>query len=405
MWVLDGRDNALFGYDLVSGELLAGYALHDDNDDPHGIWSDGVSAWVSDDGARRLFAYRLPSIAQEEAGEDEDLALERVRDEEFWKLPRVSNNSPRGLWSDGDVMYVADENDDKVYSYNMPDAIDARLASLTLSDVEIGKFSGSRAEYAGVAADGATATTVEAEGRQSGATVVVGPPDSDGGTDGHQATVDAGSEITVTVTSPDESRMRVYRVRIGDTAEAERSAAPCLSGSIAVGFSLLISAAGSVDDVVSCAQSRHVTALYALSDGVYMPYIVGAPEFVNRSFRELYTDDLPPFTPLIARSEGPPSAAPAGDDVPEFGAECLRGEVATGFSLVLYQGGAIEELTTCAESRNITAIYALDEGGYVPYILGAPDFVNRSFRELFTDGLPAAAPLIVKSDGVSAGAP
>ena len=56
----------------------------------------------------------------------------------------------------------------------------------------------------------------------------------------------------------------------------------------------------------------------------------------------------------------------------------------------------------CAESRDITAIYALHDGGYAPYILGAPEFVNRSFRELFTDGLPATSPLIVKSDGVSA---
>ena len=83
-------------------------------------------------------------------------------------------------------------------------------------------------------------------------------------------------------------------------------------------------------------------------------------------------------------------------------ASCLYGEIAAGFSLVLYQGGAIEELATCTESHSITAIYALDERGYVPYILGAPDFVNRSFRELFADGLPAIAPLIVKSDGVSA---
>ena len=35
---------------------------------------------------------------------------------------------PRGIWSDGDVMYVAVESDGKVYTYNMPDAIDARLA-------------------------------------------------------------------------------------------------------------------------------------------------------------------------------------------------------------------------------------------------------------------------------------
>ena len=53
----------------------------------------------------------------------------------------ASNNSPRGLWSDGAVMYVADESDAKVYSYNMPDAIDARLSSLSLSGVDIGEFS------------------------------------------------------------------------------------------------------------------------------------------------------------------------------------------------------------------------------------------------------------------------
>ena len=58
----------------------------------------------------------------------------------------------------------------------------------------------------------------------------------------------------------------------------------------------------------------------------------------------------------------------------------------------------------CAEGRDITAIYALDEGGYVAYILGAPEFVNRAFRALFTGGVPATAPLIVKSDGVSAAA-
>ena len=59
----------------------------------------------------------------------------RNSDGEFGDLSRASNSSPRGLWSDGDVMYVADKSDDKVYTYNMPDAIDARLASLTLSDV------------------------------------------------------------------------------------------------------------------------------------------------------------------------------------------------------------------------------------------------------------------------------
>ncbi len=112
--------------------------------------------------------------------------------------------------------------------------------------------------------------------------------------------------------------------------------------------------------------------------------------------------------PLIAGSNGPPSVDPVVDGVAEDElvtlreANCLRGGLATGFSLVLYGGGTVDELETCVESRDVTAAYALHDGGYVPYILGAPDFVNRSFRELFADGLPAAAPLIVKSDGVSA---
>ena len=140
MWVLDRRDDALFGYDLASGELLAEYALDDANDDPHGIFSDGATVWVSNHDPKRLFAYRLPSL-EEAAGEDEDaededaedMELERVTDEEFTKLGRASNNSPRGIWADGEVMYVAVGSDARVYSYNMPDALDARLASLTLS--------------------------------------------------------------------------------------------------------------------------------------------------------------------------------------------------------------------------------------------------------------------------------
>ena len=401
-----------------SGELLAEYALHDNNDTPHGIWSDRVSVWVSDHNDKRLFAYRLPALEEEDtsadedvADEEEDLELERVTDEEFKKLSGASNNSPRGLWSDGDVMYVADASDGKVYTYNMPDAIDARLASLTLSGVDFGEFDSGQREYTGAAADGVTETTVGAEAVQSGAAVLVKPDDDDGDpANGHQVALEEVSEITVTVTSADESRERVYRVLVGDPGQEAPGgpAPPCFRGAVALGFSLVVYAGGSVEELVTCAQSRHGTALYTLHDGGYVPYILGAPEFVNSSFGELFAGGVPATTPLIIKSDGPPTPAPAGsitgDDLTPPWPECLRGTVATGFSLVLYQGGAIEELVTCAESRNITAIYALDEGGYVPHILGAPDFVNRSFRALFTGGVPAIVPLIVKSDGVSAAA-
>ena len=230
-------------------------------------------------------------------------------------------------------MYVADASDAKVYSYNLPDAIDARLASLTLSGVEFGEFLPRRTEYEGVADEGVTETTVEAVAVQSGAEVAIDPPDADEATDGHQLALGGVEAITVTVTSADGSRERVYRVRFGDAAEAEQPVVACLRGAITVGLSLLVSEGGSVEELESCAQSRHVTALYALAGGEYVSYILGAPDFVNSAFRELFASGVPPLTPLVAASNGPPSSDPnLGDGALLPGPECLRGDIATGFS-------------------------------------------------------------------------
>ena len=394
MWVLDGGKDNLFAYDLASGELLAEYALASANGDPHGVWSDGVTVWVSDHPAKRLFAYRLPARPEAPAAEDaEPQALERVSGEDFKELSKTRNNSPRGIWSDGDVMYVADERDAKVYSYNMPNAIDARLASLSLSGVDIGGFESGKRQYEGVVADGVTQTTLEAEAAQRGAAVVIDPADADEDAAGHQVALEGVGAITVTVTSADGSRTRVHRVRLAEP--------DCLRGAVTTGFSLVVHEGGSVDELESCAQSRNVTALYALSDGEYVSYILGAPDFMNEEFVALYPAGLPALTPLIAKSEGPPSPAPASDDVPQFGPDCLRGAIASGFSLVLSEGGSVEELDACAQSRDVTALYALVEGEYTPYIIGAPDFVNQPFRDLYTDGLPPIAPLVARSDGPS----
>ena len=420
MWVLDSRAGALFAYGFESGELLAEYELDAANDDPRGIWSDGVTIWVSDHGAKRLIAYRLPAPEGPAAEDAEPQDLERVRDEEFPNtvLSRAGNNSPRGIWSDGDVMYVADQSDDRVYSYNMPDAIDARLASLTLSGVDIGEFDPGRPDYEAVVADGVTATTVEAEAMQRRTDIAIDPPDADGEVDGHQVALQDLGEITVTVTSQDGSRERVYRVLLGPeeaARPAEEAAGPapeeaagpapqCLRGAVAVGFSLVVYEGGSVAELVGCAESRGIVALYALHEGVYVSHILGAPGFVNAGFLELFPDGLPPITPLIVGSNGPPSADPFGDGLEGDGQqpwpECLRGAVAAGFSLVVYEGGSVDELEACARSADITALYALSEGEFVSYILGAPDFVTQPFRDLFADGVPLMAPLVVKSEGL-----
>ena len=109
-------------------------------------------------------------------------------------------------------MYVADASDGKVYTYNMPDALDARLASLSLTGVDIGEFDGNRTDYDGAAGEGVTETTVSAEALQRRTDVDIDPPDEDVAADGHQVALEGLTEITATVTSADGSRMKTYRV-------------------------------------------------------------------------------------------------------------------------------------------------------------------------------------------------
>ncbi len=216
MWVLDDRGNALFAYDLKSGALLAEYALDSANGSPVDLSSDGVTLWVSDPGSspRRLFAYRLPTREELQAT-GEGTPLERLRDEDFTELSSASNNSPRGIWAEGDLMYVADASDARVYTYNMPDAIDARLASLTLEGVDIGEFDPDHADYEGVIAEGVTETTVVAEAMQRRTNVAIDPPDADGDDiNGHQVSLEGVEQIGVTVTSADGTRIKVYRVQL-----------------------------------------------------------------------------------------------------------------------------------------------------------------------------------------------
>ena len=73
-----------------------------------------------------------------------------------------------------------------------------------------------------------------------------------------------------------------------------------------------------------------------------------------------------------------------------------------GFGLA-GQGGYVDELEGCARSADITALYALSEGEFVSYILGAPGFVTQPFRDLFGDGLPLMTPLVARSEGPPGG--
>ena len=110
---------------------------------------------------------------------------------------------------------------------------------------------------------------------------------------------------------------RSHRVEAGrsaaslDVLAGEEST--CLVGELSALLSLVTYEGGSVEELASCARSADVTTLYALLDGVWVPYIVGAPEFINRPFGELFEWTLPPMTPLLVRGDEPPEEATDGN--------------------------------------------------------------------------------------------
>ena len=286
MYVLDSVKDALFVYDVETGELVAEYPFDKLNKSPRGIWSDGVTIWVSDDGAKRLFAYRI-----------DEGALVRHEDEEFTfrSLLKAGNGSPRGIWSDGDVVYVVDEQDDKVYSYNIPDKIIAQLASLSLNELELEEFSPNRFEYAVAVAYDLAATIVAAVATQEAARVMIEPADADGDPEnGHQVTLEAETTITVMVTSADGSRMKSYVIQV--------SKPPCLEGLKDEGLSEVTFAGGSLDELGRCAREREVAAFFYWTEVSWLLYAPDAPAFLSRQFNQHFEGGIPAGAPLIALS-------------------------------------------------------------------------------------------------------
>ncbi len=75
---------------------------------PKGVWSNGTTMWVADATNDKLYAYKM-SDKSRDASKD------------FNTLSAAGNNDPRGIWSNGTTMWVADEIDKKLYAYKMSD--------------------------------------------------------------------------------------------------------------------------------------------------------------------------------------------------------------------------------------------------------------------------------------------
>ena len=107
LWIAEngqGADDEVYAYDRASGERLSEreFTLAETNRAPRGFWSDGVTVWVSDSGRERLFAYRLADG-------------ERLAEREF--ALAAGNSDARGIWSDQETMWVLDGRADRLFAY------------------------------------------------------------------------------------------------------------------------------------------------------------------------------------------------------------------------------------------------------------------------------------------------
>ena len=77
------------------------------NNDQRGMWSNGTTLFVVDDGDDQVYGYQLSDRTRDD---DKNLDLD------------AANTDPWGLWFDGRVLWVVDTADDKLYVYDLPGA-------------------------------------------------------------------------------------------------------------------------------------------------------------------------------------------------------------------------------------------------------------------------------------------
>ena len=180
---------------------------------PNGLWSDGDTMWVVDDGNNRIFAYELATGVR--------------RPELEFDAPGPSgNDTPWGLWSNGRLMWVADPADDRLYTYNMPPS--ALLESLEVEGVNIGTFVPSTTDFEGRSPSTLTQTTVHAAAAFPAATVDISPGDADDTADGHQVNLGTG-DTTITITVTNDTLTSTYTVVVTATSFATLTGDAALS--------------------------------------------------------------------------------------------------------------------------------------------------------------------------------
>ena len=121
VYVADNDDNTIYAlFELSSGNLglstsTLGTPLSNEdfntladagNHAPRGMWSDGETLWVVDFDDDKIYGYDFISKARDAS-------------KDFDTLSAAGNGGPGSIWSNGKFMWIVDGPDDKIYAYDM----------------------------------------------------------------------------------------------------------------------------------------------------------------------------------------------------------------------------------------------------------------------------------------------
>ena len=132
MFVGDRGDDKLYAYKMsdTNADSTNDITLDSDNGEPRGMWCDATTVYVANDGAtsaNKVFAYTISSGAHDSSKDFEELYLST-------NTAAQNAETPRGVWSNGATMFVADSDDDNVFAYKHSDESQDSAKNLALSD-------------------------------------------------------------------------------------------------------------------------------------------------------------------------------------------------------------------------------------------------------------------------------
>ena len=197
MWVATNSPavgNRLFALDMGTKALKPDADIALGGFYPRGLWTDGDYLWVASTRGDTVRAYDIATKT-------------RVESLDF----DVTPGGPWGLWSDGEHMWVCNFHREKVQVFPMPADYRPGLETVDVSGVEL--VSSSLTEFRGRVARGTETVTVTAEPFDDTHTVAFGTDDADDGTDGHQWSLELGDN-TLEITVSDGTHSRTYTITV-----------------------------------------------------------------------------------------------------------------------------------------------------------------------------------------------